>query len=292
MAEFFDHQGCRFLVEKLIDGDHAAHAHHHLDHFSRFHRHPLRQFGHCQAAWNRNFADDGRRRPFETVLRSSCRNDAPRSRLFATSAGLVAGNVQFFATAAIVVIAFTTFAFGRALFLVCARRSGRRGGCRTRLRRSTARRHGTRHSSWLGACGVAVVSMLFGFASACFVFGAAYFCGRFLIFMRALDGEPFLFDLARRFFLGTRPIALGRFFFDARGFLVLDDAAFDVSLFLADFDTDGLGCRRRFRIRSARPQPTAFGGHFQFADGLALQRDLGRFWRRLILAVHFAQISQ
>src|SRR5690606_23806187 len=52
---FFHHDHGGVLVQRLVDGDHLAHLHQHLDQLGRLHRHLVSQFGHSDGFWHRDF---------------------------------------------------------------------------------------------------------------------------------------------------------------------------------------------------------------------------------------------
>ena len=59
VPHFLHQDHCRFLVNDLIDRDHAAQLHQYLDDLSRFHRHFLRQCGNGYGFWNQHLANNG-----------------------------------------------------------------------------------------------------------------------------------------------------------------------------------------------------------------------------------------
>ncbi len=62
VAHFFDHDHGRFLVDYLIDGDHATEFHQNFDHFGRLNRHLLSKCGDGNGLRDQHFSNDGFRR--------------------------------------------------------------------------------------------------------------------------------------------------------------------------------------------------------------------------------------
>ena len=58
MAHFLDHEDRGVLIQRLVDRDHHAHLHQHLDHFTRLDSHQLGQIGHGDCLWHGYFPGD------------------------------------------------------------------------------------------------------------------------------------------------------------------------------------------------------------------------------------------
>ena len=131
VAQFFDNQRRRVLIDNLVDRDHRAHIEQDLDDFIALDRHLLCKLGNGNALRNFHFVDYRRGWRLETVLRIATHgNRAPaRRRLAFAPATLVAGNMQ---------VPCGRSAFRRAsalasLFLSSARRRVRLGLFEPRL---------------------------------------------------------------------------------------------------------------------------------------------------------------
>ena len=103
----------------------------------------------------------------------------------------------------------------------------------------------------------------------------------------ALLGLALLRFLGRALFLALA-LALGLLLRHQALFFLGDDAALHIGTLAAELDADGLG-RGRGPPGARTP---ALAGHFQLADGLALQRNLAGLAGAIVLAVHAAQVAE
>ena len=273
VPHFLDHENRRVLVETLIDGDHDAHLHQHLDHFGGLDGHLLGEVGHGDGLGHLHLAGDGGRRLGKAVLRRPARAGGadPGPRPAAARRGAL-GHMQFLAS--VPGLRLALFLFAPALLL----------GQFTRTLLFLAA------LLVLGAAArLLLLRLLLGLATRLFLgFLAGHFQGRLTGLLFLLETRLFG-DFLPGAFLGLPGSA--RFFENParllalRGLgpdLLLDDFALDVGAALANLDVHRPGRAPRTRTR-----------HAQLADRLSLERDLaGRRSVAFHLAVAGAQVGQ
>ena len=240
VAHLLDHQHCRVLIERLVDGRHDAHVHQRLDHLAAFHRHLLREFGNGDRLGDRHFALNRLRRHLEAVAaigrRRHAATGAHRLLLLVPRAD-VGRDVQLLA------------AIARCLVV--------------RLRRSS-RRPLDRLAVAIGLFLCAMLRLAAGFV---LNRPARRFLGTATIFLFAALAGLFVGFALLGFLDRTSCRLLGLAYlvdlFLRHACLLLEHAAIDIRALGAHLD-------------AYRPRATLGGTHFELALRLALQRDLAR----------------
>ena len=98
MTQFFNDQGCRVLVNHLVDGGHYPHLHQFLDQLGRFHGHALGKFVNRDRFRYHDIMNNGRNRLFKAMFCFGNNTEVAPDLSFLALAALFSGNMQFFAT--------------------------------------------------------------------------------------------------------------------------------------------------------------------------------------------------
>ncbi|MGF6466349.1 hypothetical protein QFZ89_001507 [Paraburkholderia youngii] len=132
MAQFLDDDHRRFLVQHLVDRDHLAELHHHLDDFRSLHRHLVREIRHRDGFRHVHFTHDRFGRRLERgglllMLATTLRTAAPAAVDAATR---ITARLDAAALRCVVLPVAAALAAGARLLLVARGRSA--CGCRSR----------------------------------------------------------------------------------------------------------------------------------------------------------------
>ncbi len=140
VTELFDHEHRGVLVDRLVDGGHDAHVHQYLDDLGRLDSHLSREVRDGDGLTDTDFAHDGSRRHFETVLAAVGRRlhrPALHTALFLVARAYVASNMQLLTPISSIGV-WAAGRGGRARWWrgsrsACLRGRSRRGGLLRRL---------------------------------------------------------------------------------------------------------------------------------------------------------------